>query len=464
MALRTPSAGLGEWCASASTCTPVAWHDCRTGPADEEGKQLAESGASCATVKVPLDHTKPRGRTIDVAISRIPADPAKRRGVLLTNPGGPGGPGITYPLALRPLLGEVAAQYDLIGIDQRFMGRSDPLDCGPVRLADVLRTSVTRTNFVTSDRKAKDFATACRERNPGLLEHASIRNAARDLDAVRTALGEQKISYYGVSWGADLGVVYAQLFPDRVDRMVVDSVTDVEGSEYRHLATGERVEAAFDEWAAWVAWRDDKYHLGRTGMEVRRAVTRLLERPITVGEYRVDSAALPWLLQSALGDESDRELMARNVSTLIHGSAPTEELQAWLAQYYSSVPMLSRFAAASFAFTCNDRGWPSGPTQYWRDVQRTRRTEPLFATTILQCAYWRDRTTEPELTIGNDVPLLIVQAERDNIPLSWAESLHRKLPKSTLRTVDRRGHGVYDERVPAMVKTVNTFLSTGAVP
>ncbi len=96
------------------------------------------------------------------------------------------------------------------------------------------------------------------------------------MDASRAALGEQKISYYGVSWGADLGVVYSQLFPQRVDRMVVDSVTDVEGSEYHHLATAERAEAAFDEWAAWVAWRDDEYHLGRTGTQAagRRNYTR----------------------------------------------------------------------------------------------------------------------------------------------------------------------------------------------
>ncbi|WP_432940080.1 alpha/beta hydrolase [Kribbella sp. CA-253562] len=441
------------------TVVPAAadpWHHCRSGPDDVEGARLAEAGAKCRTVTVPLDPLHPDGRTIDLAISRIEAKSAKRRGVLLVNPGGPGGPGISYPLDLAPLLGEVASQYDLIGFDPRFTGRSNPVDCGPVRLADVLRSSLTIADFRESNRRAAKFVAGCPR---DVLKHASIRNVARDLDAIRRALGEQRISYYGVSWGADLGVVHSQLFPGTVDRMVVDSVTDVEGSEYHHLATGERTEAAFDEWAAWAAWRDDKYHLGRSGQQIRTAVTRLLTKTLTIAGHRVDSAALPWLLQSALGDESDRDLMARNVSALLRGTEPPDELKAWLDQYYGQAPMITQFLAASFAFTCNDRGWPNHPATYWRDIQRTRTTQPLFATAILPCAHWTQHTDEPSLAIGNDTSMLIVQAERDNIPLSWAQSLHRKLPNSTLKTIDRRAHGVYDERVPSMVEAVNAYLA-----
>lgn len=393
-------------------------------------------------MRVPLDHLRPDGRVVELAISRLKADPAERRGVLLTNPGGPGGPGTTYPLDLKPLLGEVARQYDVIGIDPRFMGASDPVDCGPVRLADLFRSSLTRQDFNKASKLAAKYVAGCKDSR---LPYASIRNVARDMDAIRVALGEQKISYYGVSWGADLGVVYSQLFPRRVDRMVVDSVTDVEGSEYHHLATSERAEAAFDEWAAWVAWRDDEYHLGRTGTQVRATVQKIKS---------LDSATLPWALQSALGDEKDRAVMARNVRALLDGKS-TPELDAWMQQYLATAPIFSRFAAASIAFTCNDNGWPSGTAQYWRDVQRTRTTEPLFHTTFLPCAFWKYHTSEPELAVGNDVPMLIVQAERDNIPLSWARGLHAKLPNSTLKTIDRRAHGVYE----SMSTTVNDYLS-----
>lgn len=444
----------------------VAWHECQTDSGDAQGKALDDAGASCTTVRVPLNHVHPDGRTLEIAISRIKADPAKRRGVLLSNPGGPGGPSLAYPLDLQPLLGEVASQYDLIGFDPRFMGRSKPLDCGPVRLADLYRSSITRRDFVVGSRHSAAFAAACRAKNPGLLEHANLRETARDMDAIRAALEEERLSYYGVSWGADLGVVYSQLFSSRVDRMVVDSVTDVEGSEYRHLATGIGTEAAFDEWAAWAAWRDDEYHLGRTGMQIRAKVTALVHtrRPVVVGKYRIDSATMPWVLQSALGDESDRDLMARNVRTLLDAAAgkpiqPAEELLGFLQQFYETNPVFSRFAAASLSYTCNDNGWPRGTAQYWRDVQRDHVTQPLFAVTILPCAFWTDHTSEPELAISNNTPMLIVQAERDSIPVAWARALRRKLPNATLKTVDRRAHGVYDERIPEMVAAVNQYLA-----
>jgi pimeloyl-ACP methyl ester carboxylesterase len=451
--------------ASAETVADkLQWGSCETGPDQaRDGKRLAAE-AECAVLKVPLDHLHPDGRTVDIAISRIKADPSKRRGILLFNPGGPGGPGLGFPTDISPLLGDVAAQYDLIGFDPRFTGQSSPVDCGPVRLADIFRSSLTRQDFVAGSRKAADFVANCRERNPGVLEHASIREVARDMDSIRAALGESKVSYYGVSWGADLGVVYSRLFSGRVDRMVIDSVTDVEGSEYHHLATGERTEAAFDEWAAWVAWRDDKYHLGRTGQQVRSLVTTLLRKPVTIGKYRIEPASMPWVLQSALGEESDREVMARNVRTLLDAAAgkpaqPSEELLGFLQQFFEVNPMLSHFAAASVSFTCNDNGWPSAPSQYWRDARRDHATQPLFAVTFLPCAYWKDHTREPEFAVGNDAPMLIVQAERDNIPFSWAERLHSKLPHSTLKTVDRRAHGVYDEKIPEMVKAVNQYLA-----
>ncbi|MDT7727356.1 MAG: hypothetical protein QOI21_3932, partial [Actinomycetota bacterium] len=352
----TPGSGSG-----------ISWRDCRSGASDGQGAELTAAGALCATVRVPLDHRHPDGRTVGVAISRIKADPAKRRGILLANPGGPGGPGIAYPLELRPLLGDVAAQYDLIGFDPRFMGRSDPVDCGPVVLSEVFRSPANRAAFDQAARLASGFVASCKARNPDVLRYASIREVARDMDSIRVALGEQRLSYYGVSWGADLGVVYSQLFGVRVDRLVIDSVTEVEGSEYHHLATGLQTEAAFDEWAAWVAWRDSEYHLGRTGMQVRAAVTRLRSQTIRLGSYRIDGAALPWVLSSALGDESDRELMARNVRTLVDAVAgkpvhPSEELLGFLTTYYKPSSLVEHFVAASFAFTCNDRGWPAGPS------------------------------------------------------------------------------------------------------
>lgn len=454
---------------------PIDWHSCRLGPDDDTGRELEAAGATCATVRVPLDHARPDGRTIDLAVSRIAADPARRRGVLLANPGGPGAPGLGYPAELRPLLGDIARQYDLIGFDPRFTGRSNPISCGPVRLADVFRgPGVDRAGFDRSARLAARFAAGCHARNPGLLEHAGIRDVARDVDAIRRALGAPTVSYYGVSWGADLGVVYSQLYGDRVDRMVVDSVTDVEGSEYHHLATGERTEAALDEWAAWAAWRHPQYGLGRTGVQVRATVERLQARaartPIRLGGYRIDANAWPFVLQqSGLGDQDGYPRLARTVRLLADAAAgrpvtAPDDLAGFLGQYYGSDPAFDRFTAASFAMTCNDGGWPRGPRTYWRTLQRVRPAQPLFGPNVTPCAFWPGVTSEPPLAVGHEVPLLIVQAERDNIPLEWARRLRTKLTGASLVTVDRRAHGVYDERVPCIVRTVNAYLAGGALP
>ncbi|MFC0628997.1 alpha/beta hydrolase [Kribbella deserti] len=422
-----------------------------------DDKDLDEANARCTTVRVPLDYSDPTGRQIELTVSRIPAK--HKRGVLLVNPGGPGGPGLNYPLQLKPLLGEVADQYDLIGVDVRFTGRSTPLTCGPVVPADLFGTPKTRTEFAQATRRAKAYAAGCTDDR---LKHASITNAARDLDAIRQALQEPKISYYGVSWGADLGIVYSQLFGRYVDRMVVDSVTNVEGSEYDHLNTGHRKEIAFDEWAAWVAWRHDQYHLGETVAAVRKTVERLRDKPFTLGAYRIKPVDVPFLVQGSLGDESDYPAMAENVAAMVYRKTPPESLAGLLQLYYEGADGLDSYFAASFGYLCNDRGWPTGPAPYWREITRTK--QRIFSPGILPCAFWPHHTNEKPITIGNDVPLLIVQAERDDIPLQWARSLHRKLSRSSLVTTDRRAHGVYDERVPCIVKTVNTYLTTGTHP
>lgn len=202
-----------------------------------------------------LDHADPGGRTIRVAISRIKAaDPSRRRGILLSNPGGPGGAGLDNTLRLRPALGDVADRYDLIGFDPRFLGDSTPVGCAPAAPA-VPPGPVTsaRQDFDRSVRAARDTARRCGRHgdNAVLLPHASSRNVARDMDAIRAALGERRLSYYGVSYGADLGAVYTQLFPRRADRMVIDSSTDPTATQYELFrSAGKPLEEALDAWAA----------------------------------------------------------------------------------------------------------------------------------------------------------------------------------------------------------------------
>ncbi|OHV28513.1 hypothetical protein BBK14_17905 [Parafrankia soli] len=172
---------------------PVRWHECRTGPNDAIGSYLDAAGAQCAGISVPLDYARPDGREITLGVSRIrAADTAHRRGILMINLGGPGGPALDAAPDLRGLLGEAADGFDVVGMDPRFVGRSAPLDCGPLlkrpwpRAGGPDQDSFDRT----ADGQAA-IAQACAV-HADVLPFASTRNTARDMDIVRAALDERK--------------------------------------------------------------------------------------------------------------------------------------------------------------------------------------------------------------------------------------------------------------------------------
>ncbi|WP_236725414.1 alpha/beta fold hydrolase [Amycolatopsis orientalis] len=266
----------------------IDWHDCRTGPDDETGQRLANAGASCGEVTVPLDHADPGGRTLSVAVARRAAtDPAHRLGTLMVNIGGPGPSREGVALLAQGLPPEVpagapsiAARYDLVGIDPRFFGLSTPLECGWPTGKYLRSAQVAGPDRVSFDRGAavaKDLAARCADRRD-VLPYASTRDMAKDMDLVRAALGEQKISYLGWSFGSYLGAVHLQLFPRRVDRIVLDCPAAPEAAgPALARETGPADAAALRDWASWAARRDERYHLGATAADVLAAVDR--DRP-----------------------------------------------------------------------------------------------------------------------------------------------------------------------------------------
>ena len=183
--------------------------------------------------QVPLDYSRPQGATISLALTRLPAtDPRRRIGSLFLNPGGPGGSGVDYVLFAGPFLytPEVRARFDLVGFDPRGVARSTPLRCfesaeewpPPPPFAFPL-TREQEQQWIALDRT---IDRACRERGGPIRDHMSTANVARDLDVLRDLVGDNKLSYAGVSYGSYLGVTYANLFPTRVRAVVVDGVLD----------------------------------------------------------------------------------------------------------------------------------------------------------------------------------------------------------------------------------------------
>jgi pimeloyl-ACP methyl ester carboxylesterase len=478
----TVSAVLLTGSASAAEAPPrsVDWHACATGPGDELGAALDQAGAECGEVVVPLDYRRPSGRTVEVALARVrAADPDRRRGVLMLNPGGPGAGGMEMVLA-GGRMPEVAAVYDLVGMDPRFVGRSSPVHCD-WRTGTFLRSAgPDRRTFRESVALAKDLARGCADGNEELLPHASTRNTARDMDRVRRALGEPRISYLGYSYGTYLGAVYLQMFGAHADRVVLDSAVDPAVYGPGLLArNGPAVQAALERWAAWAARRHGEYALGATTDEVLATVDRIntatARRPLTVGRYRIDSHVLPYLLFVGLYDdlpEAYAELAGKlrvlDAAARNGTATPTESLEAFLSGLFTGTGYASDRAGT--AVLCADRAVSRDPASYYRDIERHRSAEPLFGPltrNITPCAFWPVRPAEAPTTIGNTAPALIVGATGDPAtPYPGQLAMHRALKGSRMVTLRGRfAHGQYLAAANACVDdAVERYLLGGELP
>ncbi|GGW14177.1 peptidase [Streptomyces capoamus] len=456
------------------------WRSCRLGPDDATGKELDQAGARCADVTVPLDYTRPQGRTITVAISRIRGtDTAHRAGALLLNSGGPGGQTIGDPPWVRTAMKDVAARYDVVGVDPRFVGRSTPLDCRWPTGSMVRGAGTGRAGFDRMVSLAADLAGRCRTHAGDLLPYATTRNTARDMDVVRAALGERRISYLGYSYGTYLGQVYATMFPRRVDRVVLDGVADPARYGPRLLRGSEEANRhALRGWADWAAAHHTAYGLGRTRGAVLATVEKVraaaARTPLRVGHHRVDDHVLPIVVFNGLSQDNDEAYgdFAQGVRDLRRAAeGRTVTPSPWLA---SALRFLltghdSAYGSAQTSILCGDVAAPRDPETYWRDLRRAEAADRLFAPVtndINPCAFW-DPPRERPTTIRDDLPALLVNATGDpRTVYRGAEAVHRRWPGSrlvTLRGADQ--HAVYGVFGSACVDTtVNAYLATGRLP
>ncbi|MFD0823408.1 alpha/beta fold hydrolase, partial [Micromonospora zhanjiangensis] len=209
----------------------------------------------CAGLELPIDWAHPAAGTFELALARHAAtDPGARIGPLLINPGGPGGSGVSYALRARDeFTPDVLRRFDIIGFDPRGVARSSPVRCsrdllaaGPAGLPE---SQAQYDQLLDYNRR---LARDCRAHTGPIFDHVDSVNVARDMDAIRAALGERQINYYGISYGTLIGQMYAELFPDRARALVIDSNMDHSlgtGAFMRTEAVG--AETSFGEFAAW---------------------------------------------------------------------------------------------------------------------------------------------------------------------------------------------------------------------
>ncbi|QWB27329.1 MULTISPECIES: alpha/beta hydrolase [Streptomyces] len=443
----------------------------------------------CATIKVPLDYRAPGGKRIDLAISRIKSTaPDQRRGVLLSNPGGPGGPGLYMPLGMQERLPASAlAKYDLIGFDPRGVGRSSPVSCGLEPEEENWLRPYKAETFDKDVAWARDVATKCEEKAGDTLAHITTRNTARDMDLLRAILGEKKISYVGYSYGTYLGAVYTQLFPGRTDRFVLDSAVDP-ARAWRGMIQwwAEGAEPAFDRWTGWAAERSETYGLGDTPKKVDRTFWDLVaqadEKPIelegqpvtgddirsgmrgAVFSPREATEAIVELRKAASGEPASAKKLAAFAGSERPGTAG-----AGAAADAVETPS-DNMTASFWAVACGDNSaaWSRDPESYRRDAIEDKGRYPLygdFASSIKPCAFW-DKSVEPATKVNNKVRSLVVQNEWDSqTPLPSGQALHAALKGSKMLTVlGGEGHGVYPNGNACTDGTVTGYLLTGKLP
>ncbi|MFD1940318.1 alpha/beta hydrolase [Nonomuraea mangrovi] len=466
-----PAASAGAM--AAPVATPV-WGGCAGGAGVDPRQE-------CTTLRVPLDYRAPGGQTISLAVSRIrTAKPELRRGVLLLIPGGPGSPGLNRPSAqVKRLPQEVLDRFDLVGFDPRGVGASSPVSCG-LSKADLAFTRIKPWPAANGDITenaawSRRIAAACARNGGEVLRHVSTRNEARDIDSIRRALGEEKLSYWGVSYGTYAGAVYAELFPERTDRVVLDSNDDpdprrVARAWLANYSVG--VEDRFPDFAAWAAARDGEYGFGRDQAAVRRTFLRLAER--------LDRQPVPW--PGANPEELNGNVLRDTVLTALYSDAGFPMLAGLMRAAMAGGPLpapntppesaLQNIAASAAATLCNDVEWPSSVDWHRRQVARDRARYPLTAgmpVNMGPCAYWPYPVAEAPVRITSRGPsnVLLIQNLRDpSTPYSGAKKMRRAFgERARMVVVDSGGHGVYLANGNACGdRTVTAFLTEGVRP
>ncbi|MEU6128748.1 alpha/beta hydrolase [Saccharopolyspora sp. NPDC047091] len=458
--------------ASAENTAPeLEWGPC---PADVVTDPLP---VQCAVVPVPVDYSDPDGAQLDLTISRLASQhPEQRRGVLLLNPGGPGGSGLSFgaDLASRGLPASVLDSYDLIGMDTRGVGHSSPVSCGftdeQARYGNIPPYAADDAPVTERAEEVRVIAEQCDQHDDGRLSSLTTANMARDLDRIRAALGEEQASFYGASYGSALGAAYASMFPERADRVVLDSNigdTALDRDGMRRFALG--AEQAFPDFAAWVAQRGDSYGLGGTPEEVRRTYFDLAERLDAHPFAGVDGAQFRLATFVGLYAESTYGRTAQLWQSLRdsdEGAVRAQQLAG------SDTSALDNSLSVFLAVTCNDVPWPEDVETYRRDVAADRAEFPLFgaaAANVLPCAFWAHEPAEPRVPVRADGPenVLIVQNRRDPVtPHRGGELLREKFgDRARLVSADEAGHGAYVLGGNACVLDVaTTFLVAGERP
>ncbi len=446
--------------------------------------QPCDGGFRCAELVVPFDYARPNGPRFTLPVVELPAgDPAHRIGALVINPGGPGGSGIQYALAARQVFpAAILARFDIVGFDPRGAGASQPaLNCEDGPQLD--------TFFATDDEPddpaqltqviaaSKQFAAQCQRNSAALLPYVGTPSAARDLDVLRAALGQSRLTYLGKSYGTYLGSWYAQLFPHRVRALVLDGAVDPATSSLdATIAQAVGFQGAFGSFAAWcVAGGGCPLGGSVAGAQARAEalITRANAVPLAnhLGDGQVaDGAMLLYGVADALYSRASWPILRTALADAFGGDGTG--LVTLANQLYGRNPngTYSTLANAVTAIDCLDKPWPRTLGPWQSAASAAARAAPMFGAAIvwgsLACAYWPVPSyPQPRIRAAGAPPILVVGTLRDPAtPYRWAQALSGDLASGVLLGWNGDGHTAYGEGSSCVDTIVDQYLIDLAVP
>ncbi|MEV5880216.1 alpha/beta hydrolase [Streptomyces sp. NPDC052101] len=438
----------------------------------------------CASIQVPVDYAHPHGLKATITVDRLRASGAHPVGSLFFDPGGPGGSGTQFvqaeSLGAHVFSAATREHFDVIGLDPRGVGLSSPVRCDPALLnRQVSLFPKDEAGFRHLVARNKALGRSCRRLTGPLLEHVDTVSAARDLEALRQALGEGKLNYLGLSYGSQLGATYAELFPNRIRTLALDGALDHSLSTVPLFK--DESHAYEDSLNRFFDWCAQTTSCALHGTEVGRLFDTLVaaadHRPIPAPTCAKAGDCRPFVTGEDIRFAAQGLLLfpsRRNDLALALQQAEAGDASA-LSQPVATGPSDDNANGSQIAIECLD--WTT-PIRTLHDLQNLRRLGQAVAprlggasqswTILTGCVGWPARVANPPqpIKVQHAPTILITNATHDpSTAYPWALQLHHDLPSSVLVTRQGDGHTSYLAKGTSHTRdAIDSYLLTGRTP
>ncbi|WP_157250498.1 alpha/beta hydrolase [Nonomuraea typhae] len=470
--LVAPLSIVAPTAASAAAVEPkadIAWSPCPENTA-----------VDCGTLAVPVDWKNPAGGTVNVAVARRKAaDPAAKIGALVLGAGGPGGSGVNLVLGSDQRFSpELLRRFDIVGFDHRGVGRSNPVVCSESVMLEAPASPLIKNQaefdaWVAFNAKLR---TDCRARTGPLFDHVDSLSAAKDLDAFRAALGEQKISYWGGSYGTLLGQTYAENFPSRVRAAVLDSTMDHSLGTAAFMATETwGTQDGFNEFVAWCQRETSCLQNGEDVRAIWRDLLAKADRGEIIDPSRPDTPISAFeIIDHAVGafyDPRRWPTLSQTIDELSRAAVKAGTFAKPVTKAASSQENLIRNPTQVF---CLDYRLPVRDFAQWNSLVKSQakiapdmRYSTLAIFPVVSCLGQPDPIPNPQhrLKVRTQTPVLVANSLHDPATVyPWALSTTAQLGRSgRLLSYEGWGHIVYG-RGPCATSAIDGYVLNLTVP